>query len=263
MATSGEEAKDPQRSIPLATFVSMSFATFSYVGVSMVMTLMVPYNKIADESGLPDALGMHGATWAKMAVIVGACCGMATVLIGTIYSLTRIVYAMADDGLLFPWMGYVNQRSQIPLMAMYAFTMLGVIMAIFIDITTLIEMMSIGTLIAYLVVSASIIVVRYNKPNLERRFSLNPGDTDDEDDEDDEIGGNVPNEQENLLPNGPDTTTKWAAIKAAFKDVFNRDYLMKSLKAYFKESLVPVCVAMIVFLAMCFCLLCKLLDKVC
>ncbi|KAH9400944.1 hypothetical protein TYRP_002526 [Tyrophagus putrescentiae] len=89
IATSGEEAKDPQKSIPIATFISMAFATFSYVGVSVVLTLMLPYTAIDDESGLPMALGAHGATWAKMAVIVGACCGMATVLIGTIYSLTR------------------------------------------------------------------------------------------------------------------------------------------------------------------------------
>lgn len=144
IASSGEEAKDPQRSIPLATFISMTFATISYVGVSAVLTLMVPYNEIVAESGLPDALGAHGAFWAKFVVIVGACCGMVTVLIGTMYSLTRIVYAMADDGLLFSWMGSVNQRTQIPLMAMYFFASLGACLALFLDITTLVEMMSIG-----------------------------------------------------------------------------------------------------------------------
>ncbi|OTF83588.1 cationic amino acid transporter 4-like protein, partial [Euroglyphus maynei] len=167
IATSGEEARDPQRSIPIATFIAMIVASISYVGVSSVLTLMFPYDQITEESGLPDALGAHGANWAKFAVIIGACCGMATVLIGTIYSLTRIVYAMADDGLLFPWMSYVNSKSQIPLMAMFFFTGFGVIMAIFMDITTLVEMMSIGTLIAYLVVSASVIVVRYRRsPNI-------------------------------------------------------------------------------------------------
>lgn len=137
IATSGEEAKDPQKSIPIATFVSMAFATFSYVGVSVVLTLMMPYNLIDDESGLPTALGLHGATWAKMAVIVGACCGMVTVLIGTIYSLTRIVYAMSEDGLLFGWMGEVNAKTQIPLKAMFAFTSMGMWLGVFVDMTTL------------------------------------------------------------------------------------------------------------------------------
>ncbi|CAG2104226.1 unnamed protein product [Medioppia subpectinata] len=161
ISSSGEEAKHPLQSIPLATFISMTFATFSYVSVSAVLTLMVPYNQINAESGLPDAFGVHGAVWVKLIVIVGASCGMVTVLIGTMFSLTRIVYSMCDDGLLFSWMGSVNQRTQIPLKAMYLFASMGALMALFIEITTLIEMMSIGTLIAYLVVSASVIVIRY------------------------------------------------------------------------------------------------------
>lgn len=161
ISSSGEEAKDPQRSIPMATLISMTIATISYVGVSAVLTLMIPYNQINAESGLPDALGAHGAVWAKFVVIVGASCGMITVLIGTMYSLTRVVYSMAIDGLLLSCMANINQRTHLPLFAMYFFASIGAILALFIDITTLIEMMSIGTLIAYLVVSASVIVVRY------------------------------------------------------------------------------------------------------
>lgn len=161
IATSGEEARDPQKSIPIATMISMAFATVAYVAVSAVFTLMVPYDQINDESGLPDALGIHGAHWAKFLVICGACCGMVTVLIGTMYALTRIVYAMADDGLLFAWMSVVNEKTQIPLQAMYFFATIGAVMALLCPITTLVEMMSIGTLLAYLVVSASVIIVRY------------------------------------------------------------------------------------------------------
>lgn len=161
IATSGEEAQDPQRSIPIATMISMAFVTLAYVGVSSVLTLMVPYDQINDESGLPDALGLHGAGWAKILVIAGACCGMTCVLIGTMYSLTRIVYAMADDGLLFAWMSKINEKTQIPLKATYCFALCAALLALTLDITTLVEMMSIGTLLAYLVVSASVIVVRY------------------------------------------------------------------------------------------------------
>ena len=161
IATSGEEAQDPQKSIPLATMISMAFVTLAYVGVSSVLTLMVPYDQINDESGLPDALGLHGAGWAKILVIAGACCGMTCVLIGTMYSLTRIVYAMAEDGLLFGWMSKINERTQIPLKATYCFALCAALLALTLDITTLVEMMSIGTLLAYLVVSASVIVVRY------------------------------------------------------------------------------------------------------
>lgn len=116
--------------------------------------------QINDESGLPDALGRVGANWAKFLVIIGACSGMVTVLMGTMYALTRIVYAMADDGLLFGWMSKVNDKTQIPLSAMYFFASVGAVLALFLDINTLVEMMSIGTLLAYLVVSASVIIVR-------------------------------------------------------------------------------------------------------
>lgn len=252
IATSGEEAKDPQRSIPIATFVSMIIATASYVGVSAVLTLMVPYNQISDESGLPDALELHGATFAKLSVIIGACCGMATVLIGSIYSLTRIVYAMAEDGLLFPWMGYVSPRTQIPMMAMFFFTGFGVLLAVFVDITTLVEMMSIGTLIAYLVVSASIIVVRYHK-SIESQVIVNNNDVVEETDEDGK------EEDENLLPK---TQANANSLKNAFKNLLTKDVLITSLNNYLNNSLISVCVFLIVVLLTLFCLTCKLIDQV-
>ncbi|CAN7987956.1 unnamed protein product [Ixodes pacificus] len=161
IASSGEEARDPQKSLPIATFVSMSIVTVVYVAISAVLTLMVNYKDITSESGLPDALAANGATWAKVVVIMGAVCGMATVLMGNMYALTRIVYAMAEDGLLFSWFSWVNARTQLPLAAMYAFTSLSAVLAVLLDINTLVEMMSIGTLLAYLVVSASLIIVRY------------------------------------------------------------------------------------------------------
>lgn len=280
IATSGEEAKDPQKSIPIATFISMAFATFSYVGVSVVLTLMLPYTAIDDESGLPMALGAHGATWAKMAVIVGACCGMATVLIGTIYSLTRIVYAMSEDGLLFPWMGEVNAKTAIPLKAMFAFTSLGMWLGVFVDMTTLVEFMSIGTLIAYTTVSASIIVVRYQKSpsageggghhgtaatGTSAAASVLAANI-----EADEAaaaaaaasGAEDAGEEEKLLQqsehlsSGPSTS-----IRSAFADVVNSKVLLSSLDRFFHDSLISVAVFLIVLLTVLLCLTCKLFNK--
>ncbi|XP_015917098.2 cationic amino acid transporter 4 isoform X2 [Parasteatoda tepidariorum] len=161
IASSGEEAKDPQRSIPRATMFSMGIATLAYVGVSTVLTLMVNYQDIADDSGLPEALAYHGAHWAKIVVILGAVSGMATGIIGSLFALTRVVYVMADDGLLFAFCSNVNIKTKIPLGAMYIFSSLSCIMALIFDINTLVEVMSIGTLFAYLVVSASVIILRY------------------------------------------------------------------------------------------------------
>lgn len=161
IASSGEEVKDPQKSIPRATMISMGIATCTYVGVSTVLTLMVSYKDIADDSGLPEALAMHGAQWAKIVVIIGAVSGMATGIIGSLFALTRVIYVMADDGLLFAFCSNVNIKTKIPLGAMYIFSFLSAIMTLTLDINTLVEVMSIGTLFAYLVVSASVIVLRY------------------------------------------------------------------------------------------------------
>ncbi|KPM07213.1 cationic amino acid transporter 4-like protein [Sarcoptes scabiei] len=254
IATSGEEARDPQRSIPIATFVAMIVASISYVGVSSAMTLMYPYDQISEESGLPDALGAHGAMWAKFAVIIGACCGMATVLIGTIYSLTRIVYAMADDGLLFPWMSYVNSKSQIPLMGMFFFTGFGVLLSIFMDITTLVEMMSIGTLIAYLVVSASIIVLRYRKPNV-IQLTI---DGDDDDDDQQQFSKDENDDEEQLFADNEQDFSTW---RSTIKTIFNKKLIMETLRGYFQDSLISFCVFAIVVLTIFFCLICKLFQK--
>lgn len=164
IAASGEEAVNPQRSLPIATFISMTVVTVLYVAVSAVLTLMVNYQDIVPDSGLPDALEVKGAIWAKIVVIIGALCGMSTVLIGTLYALTRIAYAMADDGLIMSMFGTVNKRTKIPLIAMYVFSALAAVLAVILDIETLVEMMSIGTLFAYLVVSGGIIIFRYRAP---------------------------------------------------------------------------------------------------
>ncbi|XP_077532518.1 cationic amino acid transporter 4-like isoform X3 [Haemaphysalis longicornis] len=164
IAASGEEAVNPQRSLPIATFISMTVVTVLYVAVSAVLTLMVNYKDIVPDSGLPDALESKGAIWAKIVVIIGALCGMSTVLIGTLYALTRIAYAMADDGLIMRMFGTVNKRTKIPLIAMYVFSALAAVLAVILDIETLVEMMSIGTLFAYLVVSGGIIIFRFRAP---------------------------------------------------------------------------------------------------
>lgn len=162
VAAAGEEATNPQRSIPLATLASMAFATCAYVSVSAVLTLMQPYDQLSGESGLPDAIGlMTGGAWAKWAVVLGACCGMASVLIGTLYALTRIVYAMSEDTLLPRSFGQLDGRAQVPLRPMYVCAAVAALGAAVFPLTTLVEMMSIGTLLAYTLVSASVIILRY------------------------------------------------------------------------------------------------------
>jgi len=118
IATSGEEARNPSFSIPVATFISMSAVTVGYVCVGAALTLMVPYTTINPAAALPDAFAAHGVTWARIIISVGALAGMTTTLFGSLFSLPRGVYAMAQDGLLFGVFGRVNEKTQMPLVTL-------------------------------------------------------------------------------------------------------------------------------------------------
>ncbi|VDL84996.1 unnamed protein product [Nippostrongylus brasiliensis] len=161
LATAGEEAKNPSRSIPLATFISMSVVTLAYVAMSASLTLMIPYYQVHPTAAFSDAFALKGATVAKIAVSVGALCGMTTSLVGGMFALPRCVFAMAEDGLLFQSLAAVNGKTQVPINAVLVFGSATAITALLFDIETLVEFLSIGTLLAYSIVSACVIILRY------------------------------------------------------------------------------------------------------
>ncbi|KAK8389474.1 hypothetical protein O3P69_008876 [Scylla paramamosain] len=161
IATAGEEAKEPAKSIPRATLVSMSVVTAGYVLVGATLTLMVPYYSLNPAAAIPDAFAAHGATWAKYVVSIGALCGMTTTLFGSLFSLPRCVYAMAVDGLIFSWLARVSDKTKVPIITLLLCGFFSALIALLFDIEKLVEFMSIGTLMAYTIVSASVIILRY------------------------------------------------------------------------------------------------------
>ncbi|CAD6192247.1 unnamed protein product [Caenorhabditis auriculariae] len=161
LATAGEEAKNPARSIPIATFASMSIVTLAYVLMSASLTLMVPYDQVHPSAAFSDAFALKGANFAKVAVSMGALFGMTTSLVGGMFALPRCVFAMAEDGLLFQSLASINPRTQVPIQALMIFGAMTAVIALIFDITTLVEFLSIGTLLAYSIVSACVIVLRY------------------------------------------------------------------------------------------------------
>ncbi|KAF7418564.1 hypothetical protein HZH68_001217 [Vespula germanica] len=161
IATSGEEALDPGRSIPLATILSMAIVTIGYVMVGGVLTLIVPYWNINPTAALPEAFASRGIPWAKYVISIGALCGMTTTLFGSLFSLPRTMYAMANDGLLFGFLGYISNRTQVPVLNLMISGIFSALIALLFDLQHLVEFMSIGTFLAYTIVSASVIVLRY------------------------------------------------------------------------------------------------------
>ncbi|XP_041855042.1 cationic amino acid transporter 4 [Melanotaenia boesemani] len=161
IASSSEEAKNPQKAIPVATAISLGLAATAYVLVSTVLTLMVPWRTLDPNSALADAFFRRGYSWAGVVVAVGSICAMNTVLLCNLFSLPRIVYAMAEDGLFFSIFARVNPLTKVPVNAILVFGILMAILALIFDLEALVQFLSIGTLLAYTFVAASVIVLRF------------------------------------------------------------------------------------------------------
>lgn len=178
IATSGEEARNPSTSIPLATVLSLGIVTVAYVLVSAALTLMIPYDQINPAAALSDAFGSLNLPWAKYLISIGALCGMTTTLLGSLYALPRCLYAMSVDGLIFSFFGKVNAQTQVPMFNLVVSGLCSALLALLFDLEKLVEFMSIGTLLAYTIVSASVIVLRYRPATVEEAVTfVSPADT--------------------------------------------------------------------------------------
>lgn len=177
IATSGEEARTPSTSIPLATILSLGIVTIAYVLVSAALTLMIPYDQINPAAALSDAFGSLNLPWAKYLISIGALCGMTTTLLGSLYALPRCLYAMSVDGLIFSFFGKVNEHTQVPMFNLVVSGLCSALLALLFDLEKLVEFMSIGTLLAYTIVSASVIVLRYRPATVEEAVTfVSPAD---------------------------------------------------------------------------------------
>ncbi|TMW51578.1 hypothetical protein DOY81_003365 [Sarcophaga bullata] len=186
IATAGEEAKNPAASIPLATLLSLSAVSAGYILVSAALTLMIPTNDINPAASLPEAFGQMGLPWAKYIITIGALCGMTTTLLGSLFALPRCMYAMASDGLLFSFFGKINSVTQVPVLNLAISGLFSALLALVFDLRNLVEFMSIGTLLAYTIVAASVIILRYRPlPILENPIYAPDTPENEDDDEND------------------------------------------------------------------------------
>lgn len=160
IATTGEEAKNPQKSIPIAITGSLFFIFLAYFGVSGVQTLMWPYFDQNNDAPLPYVFGRVGYSVAKWIISVGALAGLSTSLLGAMFPLPRVLYAMATDGLIFRSLANVHQRFKTPVLATIVSGLLAACLAAIFDVTQLADMMSIGTLLAYSLVAISVLILR-------------------------------------------------------------------------------------------------------
>ncbi|CAF1335102.1 unnamed protein product [Adineta ricciae] len=161
IATTGEETENPRQAIPISICLVLFVCCLVYCAVSAVLTLIVPYYSIRVDASLPDAFDRIGLSHVKIAIIVGAVTGLTSSIIGSLFPLPRVLYSMASDGLLFSLFSKISIKSHTPIYSTLIGGFLSALMALVFDLLTLVEMLSIGTLIAYTQVALAVLISRY------------------------------------------------------------------------------------------------------
>jgi basic amino acid/polyamine antiporter, APA family len=174
VSTAAAEARRPQRTIPIALLATVGISTLLYVLIGFVMTGMVDYSRLDVADPIAEAVRAAGSelAWLETAVAVAAVIGLAATVLVTFYGQTRIFMRMASDGMLPDAIGRVGKRRQTPGAATLVCAVAGSLCAGFTPIDVLTDLVSIGTLLSFVIVCGAVMVLRRRRPDLERPFRV-------------------------------------------------------------------------------------------
>jgi APA family basic amino acid/polyamine antiporter len=172
VSTAAQEAKKPQRDMPVGILGSLAICTVLYIAVALVLTGIVKYSQL----NVPDpiAVGVNaagpGLAWLRPIVKIGAIAGLTSVILVMLLGQPRIFYSMSKDGLLPPVFAAVHPKFRTPWLASMVTGVFAMAMAGLLPIGLLGELVSIGTLLAFAIVCGGVLVLRYTDPDLPRPF---------------------------------------------------------------------------------------------
>ena len=170
VSTTAEEVINPQRDLPIGIIGSLLISTLLYILVSGLLTSIVSYKTLDTASPMSSALIMIGYNTIAGIIGIGAIAGLTTVMLVLFYGLSRIFYAMARDGLLPQYFSVIDKTSKTPVRIIVFCALFITFIAGFIPIDILVELVNIGTLVAFTMVCSGVLVLHYTKPNLPHSF---------------------------------------------------------------------------------------------
>ncbi|MFA4875432.1 MAG: amino acid permease [bacterium] len=170
LSSMAEETKNPQRNMPIGILASLFICTVLYIAVSLILTGVVNYTELDNPAPVAYALSSIGFKWGAAIVSTGAITGLTSVLLVLLMSQPRIFFAMSRDGLISPWISKVHPKYNMPHRAQIFCALIIAFFSAFVDVGTAAELTNIGTLTAFVLVSAAVLVFRYTKPDLHRPF---------------------------------------------------------------------------------------------
>lgn len=170
VATTAEEARNPQRDLPIGILGSLAICTILYVAVALVITGMLPFDQINPQGALASAFEQVGQGGYATLIAAGAVAGLTTVVMTLIIGATRVVFAMSRDRLLPPALGVTNEHTGTPVRLTFLIGGIVALIASLTPIGKLEEMVNIGTLSAFVLVSIAVPILRRKRPDLKRGF---------------------------------------------------------------------------------------------
>ncbi len=176
VSSSAEETINPSKTLPRGILLSLVISTILYIIMTLIMTGVVPFKMFSKYLNAPvlAVLAKTGQSWLSIIVSIGAILGMTTVMLVQLYGQSRISYSMSRDGLFPKFFGDVDKKHQTPFKGTWFFGIITALAGGFINLNILSELVNIGTLTAFILVSAGVLWMRHSQPDLHRGFKA-PG----------------------------------------------------------------------------------------
>jgi basic amino acid/polyamine antiporter, APA family len=170
VSTAAQEAKNPQKDMPIGILGSLAVCTVLYIVVSLLLTGVVHYTQLNVAAPVSLAMSLTGVWWGSFLVNIGAIAGLSTVMLVMLLGQSRVFYSMSRDGLLWKWAGEIHPKFRTPWKSTIIVGIFVAFFAALIPIGILGELVSIGTLLAFVIVCAGVWVLRRKRPDMPRPF---------------------------------------------------------------------------------------------